>query len=70
MSIANKDEVEGKIDQATGWVKEKVGDATDNDRLRVEGQVRRADGESKEAWGKIKRKVGDAVDAVADAIKK
>lgn len=68
MSIPNKDEVEGKYDQAKGKVKEKVGDWTDNERLENEGRADQAEGETQETWGKVKRGVGDAVDAVGDAI--
>lgn len=69
MSIPNKDEVEGKYEQAKGWVKDKVGEATGNRDLEAEGEVERAEGETQETWGKFKRGVGDAIDAVGDALK-
>ena len=53
------DKIGNKADQAAGKVKEKVGDATDNDSLENEG---RAD--------QSKAKLGDAVEDVKDAFKK
>ena len=53
------DKIGNKADEAAGKVKEKVGDATDNDSLENEG---RAD--------QSKAKLGDAVEDVKDAFKK
>jgi uncharacterized protein YjbJ (UPF0337 family) len=66
MSAPNSDEVEGKIDQAKGKVKETVGDLIGDDEMEAEGKVDHAEGEAQETWGKAKRKVGDAADAVKD----
>lgn len=68
MSTPNKDEVEGKLDQAAGWVKGKVGEATDDKSLEAEGETQNTKGHTQETWGKVKRGVGDAVDAVGDAV--
>lgn len=68
MSTPNKDEVEGKWEQAKGWVKDKAGEVTNNPDLEAEGEAQNAAGEGQETWGKFKRGVGDAVDAVGDAI--
>jgi len=68
MSIPNKDEVEGKWEQAKGWVKDKTGEVTNDPELEAEGEAQRAAGEGEETWGKVKRGVGDTVDAVGDAI--
>lgn len=68
MSTPNKDEVEGKLDQAAGWVKGKVGEATDDKSLEIEGETQNTEGHAQEGWGKVKRGVGDAVEAVGDAI--
>ena len=68
MSTPNKDEVEGKLDRAAGWVKGKVGEATDDKSLEAEGEAQNTEGHAQESWGKVKRGVGDAVDAVGDAI--
>jgi len=68
MSTPNKDEVEGKWEQAKGWVKDKAGEVTNDPELEAEGEAQRAAGKGEESWGKVKRGVGDAVDAVGDAI--
>ena len=57
----NKDEVEGKAEQAKGKVKQTVGNLTDDDRLRNEGIDDEAAGDVQEDFGKARRKVGDAV---------
>ena len=68
MSILNKDEVEGKYEQAKGTVKDKVGEITGNERLEAEGEAEHAGGEAQETWGKFKRGVSDAVDSVGEAV--
>jgi uncharacterized protein YjbJ (UPF0337 family) len=68
MAIFNKDEVGGKLDQASGTVKDKVGEWTGNDRLEAEGEVQHAEGETQETWGKFKRGVSETVDSVGEAI--
>jgi uncharacterized protein YjbJ (UPF0337 family) len=68
MSIPNNDEMEGKWDQAKGWVKDKAGEVTNDRDLEAEGEADRASGKTQESWGKVKRGVGDAVDSVGDAI--
>lgn len=68
MSTPNKDEVEGKWEQAKGWVKDKAGEVTNDPELEAEGEAQNAAGHGQETWGKFKGGVGDAVDAVGDAI--
>ena len=68
MSTPNRDEVDGKWEQAKGWVKDKAGEVTNNPDLEAEGETQRAEGKTQEGWGKVKRGVGDAVKAVGDAI--
>lgn len=68
MSIPNKDEVEGKLNQAKGAVKETVGNVAGDRQLENEGKADSAGGDAQETWGKVKRGVGDAVDSVGDAI--
>ena len=66
----NKDEVKGKLNQAKGNVKQGIGKATGNQRLRDEGVADEASGDVQEGVGKLKDKVGDAVKNVGDRIKK
>ena len=68
MSTWNHDEVEGKLDQAAGTIKSKVGEVTGDRETEAEGDVQHAEGETQETWGKVKRGVGDAVEGIGDAI--
>jgi uncharacterized protein YjbJ (UPF0337 family) len=68
MSLPNRDEVEGKWDQAKGKVKESVGRAIDDDELEAEGRADNAGGKVEEGFGKARRKVGDPIEDVGDAI--
>lgn len=70
MSLPNKDEVEGKLDQAKGAIKETVGNAVGNKDMEDEGTADRASGKVQEGYGDAKRTVGDAVKDAGDAIKK
>src|SRR5262249_42595257 len=68
-SAMNKDEMKGKVEQAKGYVKEKVGQATDNPDLEAEGAADRAAGKGQEAVGKARRKVVEAIEEAGDKIK-
>lgn len=69
MGLPNKDEIEGKWDQAKGTVKENVGRAIDDREMEAEGQADRAGGNIQEGYGTAKRKVGEAIEDVGEAIK-
>lgn len=58
----NKDQVQGRLDQAKGHVKEQAGKAVGNDRLRAEGQLDKTSGKIQAGVGDAKEKVKDAVD--------
>ncbi len=58
----DKEHVKSAADKASGAVKDAVGKATGNDKLRVEGAVDKAKGEAREV-------LGDAKDAARDADK-
>ena len=70
MGLPNKDEIEGKWDQAKGAVKENVGRAIDDNEMEAEGQADRAGGNIQEGYGTAKRKVGEAIEDLGDAIKR
>jgi len=68
MSFPNEDEVDGKWEQAKGWVKDKAGEVTGDGDLEAEGEAQRAGGKTQEAWGEVKSGIGDAIKGVGDAI--
>ena len=68
MSLPNKDEIEGKFDQAKGAVKDKVGEATGDRDLEAEGEADRAGGNLREGFGTARRKVGEAINDLGDKI--
>ena len=68
MGLPNRDEIEGKLDQAKGKTKETVGRVLDDGELEAEGRADNAGGNLQEGYGKARRKVGEAVEDVGDAI--
>lgn len=58
----NKDQVEGRLDQAKGKIKEFAGKVIDNDRLEAKG-------EAEQVSGKVQAKFGDSKEAVKDKAK-
>ena len=70
MGLPNRDEVEGKLDQAKGATKETVGRAINDRDLEAEGSADRTGGKVQEGFGTAKRKVGEAVEDLGDKIKK
>ena len=68
MSLPNQDEVEGKVENIGGKIKEGIGNLTGDRSLEAEGEADQVEGQSQETWGKLKRGVGDTIDAVGDAI--
>jgi uncharacterized protein YjbJ (UPF0337 family) len=63
MSNSNTDDLKGRA-------KEAIGDITDDDDLRREGQTDRAGAKVKETAEKAKDKVEDVVDSVKDKFTK
>ena len=68
MGLPNKDEVKGKLDQAAGAIKDKVGEATGDRDMEAEGEAQRAGGNIQEGFGTARRKVGEAVENIGDKI--
>lgn len=58
----HKDEVKGAAKQARGAVKDAIGKATGDQKLR-------ADGAADKAEGTVQKKFGEAKEAVRDALK-
>ena len=69
MGAPNKDEVEGKYEQAKGSVKDTFGRITGDEEMQAEGKADKLKGDVQEGWGGAKRKVGDTLEDVGDAIK-
>jgi uncharacterized protein YjbJ (UPF0337 family) len=68
MGLPNKDEIEGKYDQAKGKTKEAIGRAINDEELEAEGKVDHAKGEVSEGFGKARRKVGEAIEDVGESL--
>jgi uncharacterized protein YjbJ (UPF0337 family) len=66
----NKNERDGKTDQAKGRVKQAVGDLTGNDKLKAEGKVDETVGVAKTAVGGAQKKVTAAIASVSKAAKR
>lgn len=58
----HKDEMKGSAKKMAGTVKDKVGKATGDDKMRAEGKADKAE-------GSIQKGVGKAKDAARDALK-
>lgn len=70
MGLPNRDELEGKFDQAKGTVKENVGRAVNDRELEQEGRSDQTGGKVQEGFGKARRKVGEAIEDIGEAVRK
>jgi uncharacterized protein YjbJ (UPF0337 family) len=68
MGAPNRDELEGKFDQAKGSLKQGLGKLTGDEEMRSEGAGDKLKGDIKEGWGGTKRKVGDMLEDMGDAV--
>lgn len=59
---STSDKISGMANEAAGKVKQGVGSATGNDKLRAEGAAQEAKGEVQQATGKAKDAVKNVVD--------
>jgi uncharacterized protein YjbJ (UPF0337 family) len=66
----NHDELDGKAKQVKGKIKQGVGDLTDDERLRDEGEIDEAEGKGQETFGTAKRKVGEAIEDFGEKVKR
>ena len=55
MEDSTKDKIKGNVEQASGKVKEKVGEATDDPNLQDEGTGEKVKGKVQEKVGDIKK---------------
>jgi uncharacterized protein YjbJ (UPF0337 family) len=68
MGLPNKDELEGKLDQAKGAAKKGMGRIVNDPDLEDEGEAERVGGHVKEKLGKTRRKIGEAIEDIGDEI--
>ena len=66
----DRDRIEGKVKEGTGWAKDKAGEMTNNRDLEERGEAERAEGKAQGAWGKVKDAAEDAADAVKEKVKR
>lgn len=66
----NEDEIRGKIDQASGTVKQHIGRATGDVVLENEGADQRFGGDIEAGVGKARRKVGEVVSDIGKKLGK
>ena len=66
----NKNERNGKVDEAKGKVKQAVGALTGDDKLKAEGHVDETVGKVEAAIGRTSRKAGEAITSVGKAVKR
>jgi uncharacterized protein YjbJ (UPF0337 family) len=59
---STSDKIKGLANEAVGNVKQGIGKATDNDRLRAEGKAQEIKGEAQQAVGKAKDAVKNVID--------
>ena len=70
MPSRNSDEIRGRIDQAAGEIKRRVGRASGDAELESEGIGQRNAGDIEHGFGKARRKVGEAIRDVGNKIKR
>jgi uncharacterized protein YjbJ (UPF0337 family) len=70
MGLPNKDELEGKFDQAKGKTKETVGRAINDRDLEQQGRDDKTGGKVQEGFGTARRKVGEAIEDIGESIRK
>jgi uncharacterized protein YjbJ (UPF0337 family) len=58
----NEDKLKGKANEAAGSVREKVGDALDNEEMQAKGAEQKYKGKTQGAWGEVKDKAEDIKD--------
>ncbi|WPB59095.1 CsbD family protein [Xylophilus sp. GOD-11R] len=64
----NKHQVEGRVEQAKGAVKEVAGKAVGNDRLQGEGMADKAAGKTQATYGDAKENLKDNVKKSVDKL--
>ena len=58
----NKDQIQGRAEQAKGVVKEVTGKVIGNKELEIEGKIEKTTGKVQSSLGDAKEKLKDAID--------
>jgi uncharacterized protein YjbJ (UPF0337 family) len=61
-----KEEIQGKVEKAKGYVKEKAGQITNDPELEAEGAADRAEGAVREGYGEIKDKAKKVAEDISE----
>jgi uncharacterized protein YjbJ (UPF0337 family) len=69
MKNANMRRAEGKVEEVTGAVKAKVGEAIGNEQMEVEGRTRQVGGQAKQTEAKAEERTRGTVEQVAGKVK-
>lgn len=64
----NKDQVEGRVEQAKGHVKDAVGNVTGNRQLEAEGEAQKVGGKVQAGYGDAKEDAKDGARNVIDKL--
>jgi uncharacterized protein YjbJ (UPF0337 family) len=64
----NRDEIQGKVEKAKGYAKDKAGELLDDPELEAEGELERGTGAVREGVGKAKRKVKEGVEEIRERL--
>ena len=64
------DKIKGYANKAAGKVKQGVGKAVGNDRLRAQGVAQATKGDAQKTMGRVKGAIKDTADKVADSAHK
>jgi uncharacterized protein YjbJ (UPF0337 family) len=64
--IVDQENVQGKVQEGAGTVKEKVGGALHDPNMVAEGQNDQDEGKMRQTLGTVREKVGDAASAMKD----
>ena len=64
----NKDQVEGRVDQAKGKMKVVAGRVTGNESLEAKGEAEQVGGKVQSTYGDAKEKTKDALKSGADKL--
>jgi uncharacterized protein YjbJ (UPF0337 family) len=64
--MGNEQQNEGNMEQARGTIKEKIGEATDNEPMQREGEYDKAKGTVREGVGDVREGIDRTVDDLQD----